>query len=746
MESKKKYYKYLDFIRIISCFAVLLYHLNILKGGYLAVCCFFVLSSYLSCVSSFKKEKFSFKSYYSKLLLKIYLPLILIVFITIAVLSLFPNINWLNLKPETTSVIFGYNNFWQLGANLDYFARHISSPFMHLWYISILLQYDLIFPFIYLTLRKIGDKIHKFIPCLITVLLCVIFSIYFYISYFNKGMMFTYYNTFTRLFSLLFGLSLGFIHSYYGSYIPSLLKRQSVSKIMFWFYALILISMFIFIGYDSKYFPLYMVLSTIFTCRLIDYGVIIIKRNISKLDKLIRSLSLTSYEIYLFQYPVIYLFQYVNINSNLETFIIIMLVLLLSYILYLSINFYKGKFKLIKYFIFIVVVFISLFGLYKYCLSKDYTKEMKKLEEQLEENEKIIQNKQEEYEAKLQQEQNDWEMVLSDLENNEEKVNQIIKKMPVIGIGDSVMLGAIENLYNEFPNGYFDAKISRTAWVVSGMLQDYKNRNMLSEIVILHLGTNGDCSSSCKTAIMKICENHEVFWVNTTNDDVVHVNDKLLSLANEYSNLHIVDWNSISKGHEEYFYADGIHLTPSGRKAYTNAIYDNIYKVYLKKYKIEKEKIIKEHEEKQKNKISFYGNDILINSFDYLQNSFKDAKFDIKKDFNYDTLKEEIEKSIKDGTLNNKIVFAFDDSTYLDLNQYKHLIELCKEHKIYIVCLNEKIFNDLNKENYENVTLVDFYKEIKLNEYLMPDKIHLNEKGNEAFNNVLKDALNNINH
>ena len=40
MEHVKKYYKNIDIIRLLACIAVLLYHLNILKGGYLAVCTF----------------------------------------------------------------------------------------------------------------------------------------------------------------------------------------------------------------------------------------------------------------------------------------------------------------------------------------------------------------------------------------------------------------------------------------------------------------------------------------------------------------------------------------------------------------------------------------------------------------------------------------------------------------------------------------------------------------------------------
>ena len=56
---KRDYYKRIDLIRLISCIAVLLYHLDILKGGYLAVCTFFVMTGYLSVVSLKNKENSS---------------------------------------------------------------------------------------------------------------------------------------------------------------------------------------------------------------------------------------------------------------------------------------------------------------------------------------------------------------------------------------------------------------------------------------------------------------------------------------------------------------------------------------------------------------------------------------------------------------------------------------------------------------------------------------------------------------
>lgn len=206
---KKTYYKELNIIRVLSCLAILFYHLGILKGGYLAVCTFFVLSGYLSCVSAFQKDNFSLKEYYKTKFLKLYIPLLIVVFISITAVTMFKNIYWLTLKGETTSILFGYNNFWQISANLDYFARHVDSPFMHLWYIAILLQFDLIFPFLFKGLKAIGDKINKKLPCVIALALSVFSIIYFYVCSKGPNLMNAYYNTFARSFSLFLGIFLG---------------------------------------------------------------------------------------------------------------------------------------------------------------------------------------------------------------------------------------------------------------------------------------------------------------------------------------------------------------------------------------------------------------------------------------------------------------------------------------------------------------------------------------------------------
>ena len=726
---EKKIYKRIDLIRVVACIAVFLYHINALKGGYLAVCTFFVLSGYLSCISLFKKEKLSLKDYYINKFKNLYFPLLIVVFITIFVISLIPSITWLNLKPETTSVLLGYNNFWQLNANLDYFTRHISSPFMHFWYIGILLQFDLVFPFIFIILRKIGDKIHKSIPCIILLILSIISSIYFYIESLNPNIMIVYYNTFTRVFSLIFGMLIGFIHAYYK---PLVIKN--INTIVFYLYLLLIMSLFIFIDASHTYFNIAMLLSTIITCRLIDYGVFSNNKE-SIFDKVIKSISKISYEVYLIQYPLIFIFQNISMDNTIKMILLVILLILLSYIINFGIKNKKSK---LRYIVLIFLLVISSIGIYDYVIAKDHTAEMKALEEQLLENQKIMEQKQEEYALRLKSEMDSLNSELDNIEDLENKLDEKIDNLPIVGVGDSVMLGAVENLYKTFPKGYFDAATSRTAWVLNDILKGLRSKGLLGDPILLNLGANGDCPDWCKAEIMQTSDNRKVFWINATNDSDVHVNERLNKLAEAYDNLYVIDWESISKGHPEYFVVDGIHLTEVGREAYVSAIRDSIYNTYLEEYNKKKEELLKIHDEKQKLKISFYGNDLLLNVYPYLEEDFNNSKFVIDKDFNYETLINKIKEDIKDESINYKVVFVFDKNAYLTKDNYNELIELCKEHEIYILdSLNLKL--DSN-----DITTMEFYKELETNSsYYMPDKVHLTTDGNKALKESLLKLLKN---
>lgn len=735
MESSKKYYKDLNIIRLVACIAVLFYHLGLLKGGYLAVCTFFVLTGYLSVVSSFKKKAFSIKEYYKNRFIKVYIPLVIVVFITIGVTSFFKNVYWISLKNETTSVLLGYNNFWQISANLDYFARHVDSPFMHLWYIGILLQFELIFPLLFRLLKKSGEKIDKIMPCIIPLVFATASIIYFLIASHSSNIMNAYYNTFARCFSIFFGVSLGFIHSYYKPLIPKKIKKGGLSKVLFYIYLGISLILFIFVKSTSSLFTISMILVTLISCRLIDYGTTN-KTELNIFDKIVKKVSDISYEIYLIQYPVIYLSQYININHRLKTPLIIIVTIILSYILNMATR-KRKKIKVTGIILLIVIIGASTFGGYKYITVKNHQKEMKELEAELAENAKIMEEKQKEYQQIKQQEENDWTKELKKLES-EANYEELTKDLPVTFIGDSVMLGAMNNLHETFPNSYFDSKESRSTYVGYQIISELKENNKLGDPVVIHLGTNGDCKNGCKEKIMDLLTDRTVFWINTTN--MPSVNESLNELSTKYSNLHIIDWYTLSQGQKDWFYSDGIHLPPKGRREYTNIVYNAIYNVYKDNFKTKKDELIKEHKEELKNKTMFYGNDILFYNFEAIQTNFSDAKFEVKKEFSYLDLKASIEKAIAEDTLSKKIVIAFDNSTIISTKEYQELIELCKDSKLYIVS-SGKPLDSLSK--YDNVEVINFYSKSQKNkDYLMADGIHLTEKGNEALLKLLDKKLN----
>ena len=725
---KKNYNLNIALIRVLFCIAVLLYHLNLLKGGYLAVCSFFVLTGYFTTITLQNNE--SIGKHYLKRLKKIYLPLIIVVFITLSIITL-NKINAFNLKPEITSIILGYNNYWQLSANADYFAKHVNSPFIHLWYIAILLQLELVFPIIIKSLKKIGDRVVKIFPIIIISLLFIITTIYFYYCSNNKDIMFTYYDTFTRVFSYILGILIGLIHIYYKKIIIPI-KKIGVSVFIFILYIISLIISFIFIDASNKYFALAMILVTIITGRLIEYSMFLFMRKKTIKSRIIKLISDISYEIYLVQLPIIYFMTFIKINKILSISITILSTIIISYLIHKAVEIYKkDKLIIVRIIIQLPILVLTIYGIYNYIIMQDYTKEINHLKDTLSNNEEIMKKKQQEYLEKQKEEEQNLEDYIKSLELNEEELREKVKNLKIVGIGDSILLDAIDTLYKEFPNGYFDGKISRTTCAGADTLSEIKNKGITWDVIVLSLGTNGYPSDKCKNAVMElVSEDTQVFWLNATHADYDTNNSELEKYAKNHSNIHILDWESVIKEHPEYLYNDYIHLRPQGFKPYAEFIENGIYNYYLENYNKEKEKLLNEYINKQPEKINFYGNDLLINSYDLLIKDFEFAKFEADNNLTYNKLKELLQKEEK---LPNKIVLVFDDQSKITLDNYKELINTFNK-TFYIVTTKP-----LNLES-------EFAKIIEINleeEDYLSDKVHLSKQGNQKLENKIKEALEN---
>ena len=84
---------------------------------------------------------------------------------------------------------------------------------------------------------------------------------------------------------------------------------------------------------------------------------------------------------------------------------------------------------------------------------------------------------------------------------------------------------------------------------------------------------------------------------------------------------------------------------------------------------IKKQEIIKEHENKFNIRITFYGNDILLKCFSDMSSKFSEDKFNVKKDFSYESLKDQIILAKENKSLTNNIVLAFDSSINLTADE-----------------------------------------------------------------------------
>ncbi len=574
----KNYNLNIALLRCIFCIAVLLYHTNILKGGYLAVCSFFALTGYFSVISIYKNK--SIVSYYVKRVKKIYLPLLIVVALSIISINLL-HINKFNFKPEITSVLLGYNNYFQINANMDYFAKNINSPFIHLWYIAILMQLELVFPIIFTLLKKIEAKVSKYLPFIIMFILSIISTLYFYKIYKDGNITITYYDTFARAFSYILGSTLAIYHVTIGK-ILQLRFKKSLLITIFFTYLIALITLFITIPSTSKYFAISMIISTLITLRLIEYGVVLFKKNVNISNKLIKFISDISYEVYLVQYPVIYLFSLTKLPHILTIPLIIALTLIISYIIHLT---FKKKILLLK----IVFIMLTIYAGYLYVTMKDNTKEINDLKDTLETNQELMKKKQEEYKKKAQEKQEKEEEIKQEKKKvvNAEEIMNYVTNLKVVGIGDSIMLNTVDTFYEVFPNGYFDALKNRTICAGYDVLKGIQDSGITWDVLVFNLGTNGEPNRRCKDNLRELAGGKDIFWLTTTNPDVPETNPDLIDYANEFENIHILDWPTEANNHPEYLYSDNTHLRPEATRPYVEFVKNGIYNYYLEKAKNE---------------------------------------------------------------------------------------------------------------------------------------------------------------
>lgn len=723
----KKYLRRIDILKIFSCAAVLLYHLGLLKGGYLAVCTFFVLSGYSAVRSLQIKKTVSWKDHYRRRAQRLYLPLLLSVLLSIGLLVFFPQVRWLNLRSETLSVLFGYNNLWQIRAKSDYFARAAASPFVHFWYIAILLQYELLFPFLYVPLKRLGRR-SKALPCLLLIILILCSALRFTLLSLDGEITKAYYGTFSRSFAYLGGILLGFTHRYYP--LP-VVKDQRVCRHGFSLLLAVMTGMFLFCDPEILFAPM-MLLATFFSLRLMDHAA----AEEAKSTPLLHTIASLTYEIYLLHYPFLYLLASSELPAILQKSLALLLTAVLALLLHALCRPLK-RFFLLQLGCTLLLTVAALFGMKSYASAEDYRAEMTSLQEKLEANKKLIEERNREREITLEGEDRMAAYLDSEL-SDEEIAAEILKTSPVTAIGDSILLDAVDRFYEILPDSYFDCEISRNLYAGEKILQQLKDEGRLGDPLILCLATNGDFSRKRCEELLEITEDRTVFWVNAVGADDPRYNARFAEFAAEHPSIHIVDWEQASKGHPEYFYYDGIHVIGAGVAAFRDTIYQEMLKVTAEEFRQYRSEAAERAETLRREKIGIYGNKALAGLYEYLPDDPKIGIF--TADYDFSMLQKELSAKKEAGELEGTVVLLLDQEAGFSAADYRKILEICEGERIILCKLTDSDLSSLS----EKAKILDIHHLCEEDPSLLhSDHLHLNEKGNEVLAQLLKEALTN---
>ena len=632
--TKNRYITGYSGLRALAVIGVILYHFdpNTFVGGYLGVPIFFVLSGYLVTCQILKAYDengfYNTKKFYWSRIKKIYPPLIAVLWISAAYIVLFQRNLLAKLSQIVVANLLNIYNFWQILNGQSYFERFAAneSPFVHLWTMSINGQFYILWPLVIFLLVKYGKKRKNIFSILL------ILSI---LSAIEMAIMFTtgvdinriYYGTDTRFFSLGLGAALAVIWPL--NKLKSNIKRND--SIL-----LDIIGLISFCGMIFLFLSPIMNAESAFTyvggmflftlCTTILVGAIAHPGshwNKWLTNTVFNWIGSRSYEIYLYQFPVMIFFEDKVSNMAdhvfLYRFIELILIVILSEFAYRAVEKPLGKITLQKaknylqqfrdknsknYFQKVKVILIGLIFLtgsiailispaaqaQNFNQSQLARRIRANRKQQRKDNNALIKEYQkisprEQKKAKLIKEakqaakkhpiKKSFEQFgISQIEI------QLARKIDLTAIGDSVMAGSSNDLKDLMPKAVIDAAISRQLNVSFDLLKHYQNEKVLGKNVLIGLGTNGPFKMSDIDNLMKqLGHKRQVFWINTyvpakpwQND----VNNLLNEAAKKYHNFMVINWYSYAKNHPNWFYEDKTHPTPIGSKHYSALIVKKI--------------------------------------------------------------------------------------------------------------------------------------------------------------------------
>ena len=144
----------------------------------------------------------------------------------------------------------------------------------------------------------------------------------------------------------------------------------------------------------------------------------------------------------------------------------------------------------------------------------------------------------------------------------------------VMAIGDSVMLASAPELAQAIPGIYINAKVSRAMIAGVSLINQLARAKRLRRIVIVGLGTNGPITAGQVSQLRAAIGDRWLVLVNTFVPRYWEheVNATLARAASRYTNVVLVNWHNAIEHHQNLLWSDNIHPQPVGGQLYAKVV------------------------------------------------------------------------------------------------------------------------------------------------------------------------------
>ncbi len=580
----------------------------LLPGGFLSVNAFILIAGFFNVryfyLKSLNNEKFSVLSFYARRLNRLFFPMLAMIITTIPFIIIFVRDYFFNIRNMALSSLFFVNNYYQIIKEQSYFVQAANpSAFTHLWYVALLAQLIFITPIfikLFYSWHKKPSIAANFF--LITSLISAILLNYWYKD--GQDPTHVYYSLLTRGFAYTLGGAVAMILP------PKLRAKRMPSKIKQIFNIISIIS-FILLFLMAKFmygtmpfaYNFGMVLFTIvFIVLLITtlHPEILLNKIIS--IKPLIYLGKRSYSIYLWYYPI-YLLIPNLLGSYAQNGYILLSVQFILLFIFSEINYqlfeknsvslpigqdfnfkkmraqlkflknHPQKYTLIKIFtgLYIVGLCISVIGMAVAPESKNDTAD--ELQKVIESNKKIA--------DKSQSENSEEVKIINNIEGLTKQELLYANGIDVTFFGDSILLSSADRLKEIFPKAIINGEVGRQLYNSVQQVQWLNTEGYIKSNVVTLLGSNGAFTDGqLKDYINAVGSDKTIYFVTVAVDRpwTSEVNSQLYSAEQQYANVKIIDWQSFSSGHPEWYYEDNAHPNVEGAKEFAKFIAKEVYR------------------------------------------------------------------------------------------------------------------------------------------------------------------------